>query len=131
MFSRKKKEPIDIDINIKIDDDGNISIVYPTDSEVNFNFTINDELFFGPNGLMNGNGIRQKFVIPVGDISKEEAEKSLTSIISDYKEDVNWEDDTEFKFTVNGKEYVKRTPLRFQKEYWFSTGTGTPNIDKI
>ena len=34
--------------------------------------------------------MKMKFIIPVGNLSKEEAEKQIADLISRYQKDINW-----------------------------------------
>ena len=42
--------------------------------------------------IIGENSIRKKFIIPIGDLSPEEAKKALAELISSYKEDIKFED---------------------------------------
>ena len=86
---------------------------------------------------VGNNGIRMKFVIPVGNpnrkwwqfwkkkgITSKKAQEEIAKLISDYKEDVNWDDES-------GTVSINRE-LPYNKEYWFGTSAGdneSPNIE--
>lgn len=82
--------------------------------------------------------VRIKFVIPVGNpnrkwwqfwkkknITPKKAQEEISKLISDYKEDINWDDESG-TISINGD---KKLP--YTKEIWFVTDNGTPNIDVI
>lgn len=127
MFGKKKKEKVNIHIDISVDKDGKVSVVYPTDTDVNFSFTLNDKEYFGPGGILLENQCKKTFKIPVGKSkSKAEVDKILADLILDYSKKIDWYNleipQHEYKFTVNGKEYTRRTEIKFQKDYWFPNG---------
>jgi len=45
--------------------------------------------------------VYKKFIIPVGNLSKEESQIQISKLIKDYKEDIKW-DDYLGTVTVNG-----------------------------
>ena len=57
--------------------------------------------------------IKRKFVIPVGNMSKDDAEKTLAGMIADYKEEITF-DDNFGTVQVNGSPNIP-----YNKEYWF------------
>jgi hypothetical protein len=55
--------------------------------------------------------ITRRFIIPVGNLSKEDAEEQLSKLMSDYKKDVDWDNDVKLpENDIN---------LYFDKDYWF------------
>ena len=74
--------------------------------------------------------VYKKFIIPVGNLSKEQAEQQISLLIKNYKEDVKW-DDNLGTVTVNGthsKEIWLPSPDSYEisdihifhntKDYW-------------
>lgn len=69
---------------------------------------------------------RTKFIIPVGGKSKNRAKESLQKLMSDYKENIEF-DPNSATIDVNGK-----PNLPFNKEYWLPSKDGeSPQIDTI
>lgn len=70
--------------------------------------------------------VYQKFTIPVQGISRNRAEEQIAQLISDYSEDVEW-DDNLGTVTINGSKN-----LPYNKQIWFPEGdTGTPNMELV
>lgn len=71
--------------------------------------------------------IYKKFVIPVGGLTKSQAEQSIAELRSDYHEEVTY-DDTMGTIEMNGNPQIPHS-----KDFWFPTSPegGTPDIDII
>lgn len=68
----------------------------------------------------------QKFVIPVKGLSRQRAEEQIGQLISDYSEEVEW-DDTLGTVQINGSKH-----LPYNKQYWFPEGEGgTPTMELV
>ena len=81
-------------------------------------------------GKMGGETRRIKFVIPVGNpnkkwwqfwkksgVSAKEAQETVSKLISDYKEDIKWDDETG-EVSINGDKQIP-----YQKEYWIPSNS--------
>lgn len=115
MFSKKKKEKFNINISIRVNKDGNVDVIYPTDEDVNFSFTLNGSDYFGPDYNICRDNLTGTLTIPVNGLNQKMAQKSISNLMADYREEIDW--CKEYKFTVNGKEYTRNIP--FNKEIWF------------
>lgn len=73
---------------------------------------------------INQSAIYKKFVVPVGGLSRQQAEQQIYQLMSEYHEEVNW-DDNLGTMTINGSSQMPHS-----KDYWFpsSTDGGTPDI---
>ena len=75
------------------------------------------------------NGVKHaKYTIPVGNLSKKEAEKTLGDLMSLYKEEIEW-DDSIGELTINGS-----ASLVYNKTYFFPSpdySAGSPKIELI
>lgn len=69
--------------------------------------------------------IYQKFVIPVKNLPKHKAEEQIAQLISDYSEEVEW-DDALGTVTINGSKH-----LPYNKQIWFPEGDGTPTMELV
>ncbi len=70
--------------------------------------------------------IYQKFTIPVSGLSKNRAEEQIAQLISDYSEEVEW-DDTLGTLTINSSKH-----LPYNKQIWFPEGeAGTPSMELV
>jgi hypothetical protein len=66
----------------------------------------------------------QKFTIPIKGMSRQRAEEQIGQLISDYSEEVEW-DDTLGTLTINGQKH-----LPYNKQIWFPEGdAGSPNME--
>jgi len=59
--------------------------------------------------------ITRTFTIPVGGLSKENADKHIAGLIADYKSEVNF-DSSNGEVIINGNPHIP-----YQKEYWIPT----------
>jgi hypothetical protein len=70
--------------------------------------------------------IYQKFTIPVKGLPKNRAEEQIAQLISDYSEEVEW-DDTLGTLTINSSKH-----LPYNKQIWFPEGeAGTPSMELV
>lgn len=70
--------------------------------------------------------VYQKFTIPTKGLPRQRAEEQLGQLISDYSEEVEW-DDTLGTITLNGSKH-----LPYNKQLWFPDGDqGTPNMELV
>lgn len=70
--------------------------------------------------------VYQKFTIPVKGLSRQRAEEQIGQLISDYSEEVEW-DDSLGTLSINGKKH-----LPYNKQIWFPEGDGgTPNMELV
>lgn len=58
----------------------------------------------------NGNVTRRVFTIPVGNLSREDAEKQIKELMGLYKEDIGFPNDIDYKFPEN---------MLINKDIWF------------
>ena len=73
---------------------------------------------------INQASIYKKFVIPVGGLSRQQAEQQVYELMSEYHDDVQW-DERMGTVSINGQ-----TNIPFSKDFWFPEGQGgTPTID--
>jgi hypothetical protein len=73
---------------------------------------------------INQASIYKKFVIPVGGLSRQQAEQQIYELMSEYHDDVQW-DDRMGTVSINGS-----TNIPFSKDFWFPEGNGgTPSIE--
>ena len=73
---------------------------------------------------INQASIYKKFVIPVGGLTRQQAEQQIYELMSEYHDDVQW-DDRMGTVSINGQ-----TNIPFSKDFWFPDGTtGTPNVE--
>jgi hypothetical protein len=69
---------------------------------------------------------KMKFVIPVGGKSKNRAKESLSKLMHNYREIIDF-DDSSGHLTVNGKPM-----MQFHKEYWFPSKDGEqPEVETL
>lgn len=61
--------------------------------------------------IVGQNNIKMKFTIPVGNISREDAEKSLKELLSSYKEDIDEIEDY--------PDFPDVPPVKIKKDYFF------------
>jgi hypothetical protein len=70
--------------------------------------------------------VYQKFTIPVKGLSRQKAEEQIGQLISDYSEEVEW-DDSLGTLQINGTKH-----LPYNKQIWFPEGdAGSPNMELI
>ena len=70
--------------------------------------------------------IYQKFTIPIKGLPRQRAEEQIGQLISDYAEEVEW-DDTLGTLSINGSKH-----LPYNKQIWFPEGeAGTPNMELV
>jgi len=73
---------------------------------------------------INQASIYKKFVIPVGGLTRQQAEQQVYELMSEYHDDVQW-DERMGTVAINGS-----TNIPFSKDFWFPEGQGgTPSID--
>ena len=73
---------------------------------------------------INQASIYKKFVIPVGGLTRQQAEQQIYELMSEYHDDVQW-DERMGTVSINGS-----TNIPFSKDFWFPDGqAGTPNIE--
>lgn len=73
---------------------------------------------------INQASIYKKFVIPVGGLTRQQAEQQIYELMSEYHDDVQW-DERMGTVSINGQ-----TNIPFSKDFWFPDGTaGTPSVD--
>lgn len=73
---------------------------------------------------INQAAVYKKFIIPIGGLSRNAAEQQIAQLMSEYHEDVQWEDDLG-TVKINGSSNIPHS-----KDYWFpSSGeNGTPEM---
>ena len=72
---------------------------------------------------INQAAIYKKFIVPVGGLSRTQAEQQIYQLMSEYHEDVQWEDDLGI-VKINGSSNIPHS-----KDYWFpSSNEGTPEM---
>jgi len=69
--------------------------------------------------------IYQKFLIPVGGLSKQRAEQEIAQLIADYRDEVSW-DDNLGTVSINGAAHIP-----FSKQWWFPKGEDSPEVDIV
>jgi len=70
--------------------------------------------------------VYQKFTIPIQGLSRQRAEEQIAQLISDYSEEIEFDDDLG-TVRINGKKH-----LPYNKQIWFPEGdTGTPNMELV
>jgi hypothetical protein len=62
---------------------------------------------------INQAAIYKKFVIPIGGLSRNAAEQQIAQLMSEYHEDIQWEDDLGI-VKINGSSNIPHS-----KDYWF------------
>jgi len=73
---------------------------------------------------INQASIYKKFVIPVGGLTRTQAEQQVYELMSEYHDDVQW-DERMGTVSINGQ-----TNIPFSKDFWFPEGgSGTPNVE--
>jgi hypothetical protein len=73
---------------------------------------------------INQASIYKKFVIPVGGLTRQQAEQQIYELMSEYHDDVQW-DERMGTVSINGQ-----TNIPFSKDFWFPEGSaGTPNVE--
>jgi hypothetical protein len=73
---------------------------------------------------INQASIYKKFVIPVGGLTRSQAEQQVYELMSEYHDDVQW-DERMGTVSINGQ-----TNIPFSKDFWFPEGdAGTPNVE--
>lgn len=106
MSSKKKK----IDINITIDENGNINVDYTLNNNIEVNISVNNVETYNSE-------IRKRFTIPIGNLSTEEANKSLQKFLNECKTPIKFNDNV--YITVNGSKHKRLLPS--SKEIWLQT----------
>ena len=73
---------------------------------------------------INQAAIYKKFIIPIGGLSRQQAEQQINQLMSEYHEDVQWEDDLGI-VKINGSSNIPHS-----KDFWFpnSGEGGTPEM---
>lgn len=75
---------------------------------------------------LNQATIYKKFIIPVNGLTRQQAEQQIAQLMSEYHEDVQWDDRTGIPY-INGS-----TKIPHSKDYWFpGSELGTPEMDII
>lgn len=70
--------------------------------------------------------VYQKFTIPIKGLPRQRAEEQIGQLISDYSEEVEW-DDTLGTLTISGSKH-----LPYNKQIWFPEGdAGVPNMELV
>lgn len=73
---------------------------------------------------INQASIYKKFIVPVGGLSRQQAEQQIYQLMSEYHEDVQW-DDNLGTVTINGNSNIPHS-----KDFWFpSSAEGQPDIN--
>jgi len=66
----------------------------------------------------------QMFTVPIKGLPRQRAEEQIAQLISDYSEEVEW-DDSIGTVTINGKKHIP-----YNKQLWFPDGdAGTPSME--
>jgi hypothetical protein len=65
--------------------------------------------------IVGDNRIRRVYRIPIGGLTREQAEQQIKELMSEYHDEVIWNDEME-KWSISGQ-----TNLPFSKDYWFPT----------
>jgi len=75
---------------------------------------------------INQAAIYKKFIIPVGGLTRQQAEQQILQLMSEYHEDIEWDNRT-------GEVYINgTTKIPHSKDYWFpSSDQGQPEMDII
>lgn len=75
---------------------------------------------------INQASIYKKFIIPVGGLTRQQAEQQILNLMGEYHEDVEWDNRT-------GEVYINgSTKIPQSKDYWFPSSDGnTPDMDII
>lgn len=72
---------------------------------------------------INQAAIYKKFVVPVGGLSRQQAEQQIYQLMSEYHEDIQW-DDNLGTISINGSSHIPHS-----KDFWFpSSNEGQPDI---
>ena len=73
---------------------------------------------------INQAAVYKKFVIPVGGLSRQQAEQQIYQLMSEYHEDIQW-DDNLGTVEINGSSHIPHS-----KDFWFPSGNegGTPDV---
>jgi capsid assembly protein Gp20 len=72
---------------------------------------------------INQAAVYKKFIIPVGGLSRQQAEQQIYQLMSEYHEDVQW-DDNLGTMTINGS-----SEMPHSKDFWLpSSAEGTPEV---
>ena len=72
---------------------------------------------------LNQASIHKTFKIPIGDLSRQQAEQQIYQLMSEYHEDVQW-DDNLGTVTINGNSHIPHS-----KDIWFPTSPeGSPEV---
>jgi hypothetical protein len=69
--------------------------------------------------------IYQKFLIPVGGLSKQRAEQEIAQLIADYRDEVSW-DDNLGTVSINGSAHIP-----FSKQWWFPKAEDSPEVEIV
>jgi hypothetical protein len=73
---------------------------------------------------INQASIYKKFVIPVGGLTRQQAEQQIYELMSEYHDDVQW-DERMGTVSINGQ-----TNIPFSKDFWFPDGAaGQPSVE--
>jgi hypothetical protein len=62
--------------------------------------------------IVGNNRIYKRFVIPVGELSREDAERQIQELMSEYHDEVVWDEESG-RVSINGE-----TNISFSKDYW-------------
>ena len=75
---------------------------------------------------INQASLYKKFIIPVGGLTRQQAEQQILQLMSEYHEDVEWDDRMGIPY-INGS-----TKIPHSKDYWFpSSDQGVPEMDIV
>jgi hypothetical protein len=73
---------------------------------------------------INQAAVYKKFIIPTNGLSKQQAEQQIYELMSEYHEDVQW-DDTMGTVSINGS-----TDIPHSKDFWFpNSDLGSPTVE--
>jgi hypothetical protein len=72
---------------------------------------------------INQSAVYKKFVIPVGGLSRQQAEQQIYQLMSEYHEEVTWDDNLGI-MSINGSSVMPHS-----KDFWFpSSADGQPDV---
>lgn len=72
---------------------------------------------------INQSAVYKKFIVPIGGLSRQQAEQQIYQLMSEYHEEVTW-DDNLGTMTINGSSQIPHS-----KDFWFpSSSEGTPDV---
>jgi hypothetical protein len=111
LFRRKKKQKVKIDVFIN--DEGEMTrCVYPVGYDVDVKIhDSNEEVDLIPNWSDTKEKRVVKFMIPVGGKTREEAEKEIAQMIEDYKEEIEFDEES-------GEIKLDGEKLPFKKDFF-------------